>query len=314
MKWLRPGLIGAAATATAAAALGGVSLLIALRLVHPERARPERSPDDFDLIYEPVHFQSEDGVQLAGHWMPAGENPRDHPTVIFLHGYTQSKEIALDVAPFLVEAGNNVFAFDFRAHGKSGGETATLGTVEIQDARAAVRYVSSRPDVDPKHGIHLLGWSQGGAMAIMIAGELPEVTSVISDSGFATLRAFLRASIPAQSHLPWHPVGSLAYRLAGRLAGTDLDRNSAVAAMPRLKKPVLLIQGLADPYTLPVNVDALAAAADAEGLHVWKVPGAGHLEAVNVASTAYQERVLGFLAATAIPQAPKVGKSRARRP
>jgi pimeloyl-ACP methyl ester carboxylesterase len=311
MQWLRPGLFGAALTATAAAVLSGLSLLIALRLIHPERALPERSPDDFDLYYEPVHFRSEDRVQLAGHWLPAGDSSRDHPTVIFMHGYTQSKEVSLDVAPFLVGAGYNLFAFDFRAHGKSAGETATLGTVEVKDARAAVAYVCSRPDVDPQRGIHLLGWSQGGAMAIMIAGEQPEVTSVISDSGFATLRRFLRASIPAQSHLPWHPVGSLAYLFAGRLAGTDFDRNSAVAAMPRLKKPVLLIQGLADPFTIPANVDALASASDADGLEVWKVPGAGHLEAVHVAPRAYEDRVLTFLAAN---EKRRGGAGRGRQP
>lgn len=295
MPALKLGLAGAALLGAVGAVAAALSLVIAFRLVHPSRARPECLPKDSGLAAAPVRFQSDDGLELAGLWMPAGQEPRNHPTVIFLHGYTQAKECALDVAPFLIESGYNLFTFDFRAHGESAGSTATLGTVEIEDARAAVRCVLARPDLDPGRGIHLLGWSQGGAMAIMLGSELPQVTSVISDSAFATLRDFLRASIPAQTRLPWRPIGSLAYVLAGRLARTDFDLNSAVAAMPQVRQPVLLIQGMDDPYTIPANVDRLAAAGG-EQVQVWKVPGAGHLNAVRVAPIAYRETLLSFLA------------------
>jgi len=289
----------------------GLAFFIANSVIHPARSSDSRTPADSGLTHEAFEFRSGDGVRLAGWWLPANSAPESAPVVIFLHGYTQSKAACLDVGALLVEAGYSVLSFDFRGHGASDGSTATLGTLEMPDATAAFEAARSRTSGP----VHLLGWSQGGAMAIMLAADQPEVASAISDCGFATLRHFLEASIPAQSHLPFFPIGSLAYLLAGRLAGTDLDRNSALAAVGRVRQPLLLVQGEDDRFTPPSDVDLLAAAATGSSrLEVWKVAGAGHLGAVTIAPLEYRTRVLAFLAGPdpAVPRPPVARRTKRR--
>ncbi|HWH09417.1 MAG TPA: alpha/beta fold hydrolase, partial [Candidatus Thermoplasmatota archaeon] len=104
--------------------VGYVSWRSAESLVHPARPASSWTPADAGLAFEPLALTTSDGVALAGWWMPADEA---RGTVVFLHGYGDSKNQSLAYAPFLLRAGYHVLAFDFRAHGASGGSFTTVG-------------------------------------------------------------------------------------------------------------------------------------------------------------------------------------------
>src|SRR5205823_689619 len=97
--------------------VGVVSYEAADRLVHPPRDLETRTPASVGLSFERTTLLTEDRLRLAAWWMPAVAP--DAPTVVFLHGYGASKAQSLAVAPFLHQAGYQVLAFDFRAHGES---------------------------------------------------------------------------------------------------------------------------------------------------------------------------------------------------
>ena len=111
------------------------------------------------------------GLTLRGVLEKQGDGPA--PLVIMLHGFGGR----MDAFPggwmqewndALIAAGFATLRFDFSGHGDSDGEFRDMTLFsEIEDAAAFLRWVMTLPDVTD---IHLLGHSQGGVVAGMLAG------------------------------------------------------------------------------------------------------------------------------------------------
>ena len=111
------------------------------------------------------------GLTLRGVLEKQGDGPA--PLVIMLHGFGGR----MDAFPggwmqewndALITAGFATLRFDFSGHGDSEGEFRDMTLFsEIEDAAAFLRWVMTLPDVTD---IHLLGHSQGGVVAGMLAG------------------------------------------------------------------------------------------------------------------------------------------------
>ena len=95
------------------------------------------------------------------------------PLVIMMHGFGGRMDAFpggwfQEYADALTEAGFATLRFDFSGHGDSEGEFRDMTLFsEIEDAAAFLRYALTLPDVTE---IHLLGHSQGGVVAGMLAG------------------------------------------------------------------------------------------------------------------------------------------------
>lgn len=309
-RWMRA---SAALTVLALLAGGGIGALsheLADRLIHPPRDVPDVDPADRGLAFERVGFASTDGVPLVGWWMPAdcaaaatvvaatvaaaAVGCPSAPVVVFLHGYGASKAQSLSVAPFLHRAGYAVLAFDFRAHGESGGAYTTVGIEEVRDVDAAVAWLRDRPDADASR-VALLGWSMGAAAGIHAAQDLPEVRAIVADSAFARLQNVVAHSLSSFTGLPYQPFGSLGILIASWKVHRSVGENEPQAAVAHLGKPLLVIQGQRDDIARPdADGGALATAAGPFG-ELWLVPGATHVNARRAEPREYEERVLGFL-------------------
>ena len=111
------------------------------------------------------------GLTLRGVLEKQGDGPA--PLVIMLHGFGGR----MDAFPggwmqewndALITAGFATLRFDFSGHGDSEGEFRDMTLFsEIEDAAAFLRWAMTLPDVTD---IHLLGHSQGGVVAGMLAG------------------------------------------------------------------------------------------------------------------------------------------------
>ena len=114
----------------------------------------------------PVLLRTEDGVRIdAAHTDPTGPSGRDVGIVV-AHGFTGSwrERTARRIAHVLSRYGG-VVAFDFRGHGRSGGES-TVGDREILDVDAAVRHAR----VIGYRKIAVVGFSMGAAVAVRHGG------------------------------------------------------------------------------------------------------------------------------------------------
>jgi pimeloyl-ACP methyl ester carboxylesterase len=95
------------------------------------------------------------------------------------------------IAGTVADAGFLTVRYDKRGYGQTGGraESATL-TDFAEDARAVVRYLDKRKDVDPKR-IIVLGHSEGAWVALLAASREDKIAGVVSISAPATTGAEL---------------------------------------------------------------------------------------------------------------------------
>ena len=120
---------------------------------------------------------SRDGLRLHALLECPGHD-RPCPIVVMCHGFGGSMDaypgsLYQRIAKRLVARGMAVLRFDFNGHGRSDGDFSHMDVLnEIEDLIAVLRYVRSRTDVT---AIRLLGHSQGGVVAGMVAGLYHDV-------------------------------------------------------------------------------------------------------------------------------------------
>jgi pimeloyl-ACP methyl ester carboxylesterase len=132
--------------------------------------------------HEDIRFSSGE-IQLAG----AVFGPRTkgrHPAIVLVHGSgAENREYMLPWARFLIRRGMVVLSYDKRGVGGSTGDWKAASFDDLAgDVVAAVRYLSTRRDVDPSR-IGLLGISQAGWIMPLAAARAKKVAYLISISG-----------------------------------------------------------------------------------------------------------------------------------
>ena len=177
---------------------GGASFPLALKraAATPPDAKPEpRRPQN---PVKPYPYGAEDlkypnpgaGIQLAATLtIPTGKGP--FPAVVLITGSGQQDrdESVMGHKPFLVlsdyltRKGIAVLRSDDRGAGGSGGDFAAATTADFAtDAEAAVAYLKTRPEVDPRQ-IGLIGHSEGGVIAPMVAARNGDVAFIVMMAG-----------------------------------------------------------------------------------------------------------------------------------
>jgi dienelactone hydrolase len=111
----------------------------------------------------------------------AGVNDRD--------GFSFGVPTLGNLAGALAGAGFMAVRFDKRGYGQSGGraESSTLSD-HAEDARAVVRWLSDRQDVDPKR-IAVVGHGEGAMVALLAASRDRRFSAVVSIAGPSTTGA-----------------------------------------------------------------------------------------------------------------------------
>lgn len=167
-----------------------------LNLARTEGEQPEaRRPQE---PTEPLPYQAEDivfsnapaGIDLAGTLtLPNGPGP--HPAVVLISGsgpQNRDEEVFrhrpfLVLADHLTRQGIAVLRYDDRGVGESGGSFAPATSADFAtDAEAAVHYLENRAEIDASR-IGLIGHSEGGTIAPLLASQLDAVAFVVLIAG-----------------------------------------------------------------------------------------------------------------------------------
>jgi hypothetical protein len=98
-----------------------------------------QTPEQVGLKFEEINFTSRDGTPLTGWFVPA--KGKVIGTVIHFHGNAQNMTAHFSFVDWLPPEGFNVFMFDYRGYGRSGGSPQRQGIHE--DCVAAIKYCSS---------------------------------------------------------------------------------------------------------------------------------------------------------------------------
>ncbi|ANZ61958.1 alpha/beta hydrolase [Secundilactobacillus paracollinoides] len=215
------------------------------------------------------------------------ENATDYDLALIMHGFTGDKgkaheDMLYELSEKLTAKGVATIRFDFDGHGESDGDFSEMTVPsEIADASVFLNYARHLPNVNQ---IYLLGHSQGGVVASMVAGLYhDEVTKLVLMAPAATLKEdALKGRLQSATYDPNHipeklPLGAPLDYLNLAVGGLYL-RTAQVMPIyevaQQFEGPVSLIHGSAD-----VIVDNKASRkyddvyANSE-LHI--VDGAGH--------------------------------------
>lgn len=248
---------------------------------HPKKYITPVTPEHLGLEFSEVSFQAEDGLSLSGWMIP---NKNSDSIIIVCHGYPADKGDLLELASFLKDD-YNLFFFDFRGLGQSGGNQSTLGNKERLDFAASVDFVK-------KLGfkkIGALGFSMGGAVIIMTNSS--DIKAAVTDSAFSDLENMVDAVF--YNFGPFKKPFTFMTKLYSKIfLKTDISHISPVKHIPGLKFPLLIIHAENDDV-VPVENARLLHEADISN-ELWIVPGAVHGQAYNVAGNNYRNKVKEF--------------------
>lgn len=241
----------------------------------PTRDQPA-TPAKWNFKYEDIHFKSSDGTDLHGWLMPArGKSPLG--TVVFSHGNAGSIGHHLGLVMWLVEAGYNVFMYDYRGFGKSGGSVDRRGM--LNDVQAAFSHISSRNDIDSTRIISY-GHSLGGAKSITAIAEKPVrgLRAMVIDGTFSSYR-------------------SMARKVAGDLgANLITDDYSPIDFIGKVQTtPILVVHGNRD-EVVPLEQGKQLYQLANEPKTLFEVEGGTHGDSLARNSGAYRRKMIAWLA------------------
>ncbi len=190
--------------------------------------RPQEPKEPFNYTSEDITFinYTADSIPLAG-TLTLPKHIKNPPVAILISGsgaQNRNEELMghkpfLVIADYLTKNGMAVLRYDDRGVGESKGNFQTATTFDFAtDVEAAIDYLKSRKDIDASK-IGLIGHSEGGLIAPMVASRNKDIAFIILLAGPGINGADI---LKTQA------------RKAGELAGTPegfLDENERLASI-----------------------------------------------------------------------------------
>lgn len=190
-------------------------------LLYFPRAGPV-APPALALAVQDAELLTEDGLRL-GAWFVPPATTASGITVLVCNGNAGDRSHRAGLARALATVGHAVLLFDYRGYGGNPGSPSEEGL--RADARAAVKYLESRSDVDAARIVYF-GESLGAAVAAQLASERRPLALVLR-SPFPSLGEVARV------HYPYLPVTDALLR----------DRYRTSDALAEMSAPVLVVAG-----------------------------------------------------------------------
>lgn len=266
--------------------------------------RPDYSaPADASYTASDVAVPTPAGHTLAGTLTVPKNASGRVPAVVLISGSgLQDRDASIpgvagyrffrQIADALGRRGIAVLRLDDRGWGASGGDPSRATTADLaDDTRAALSWLRARAEVDPAR-VGLVGHSEGGIIAPMIAADDSGVAAVALLAGQGWTG---RRTSDYQLRRVWSGMGMSPAQMDSMKAINDPLREAQAAQVPwlrfwmdydpapvlrRVRAPALVLQGGTDWQVAPEQADVIAAALREGGnrnVTVRVLPGLNHL-------------------------------------
>ena len=152
--------------------------------------------------WEEIGMQAADGCPLQALWCPGKSGKA---CLVMMHGYGALPQHLSVVARWASKQGWSLLIPYERSHGKSGGESCTLGLLEASDCRLWAEKASELSGGDK---LILFGGGMGGfAVLHALSGALPpSVCAVVADGAYASPREMLRRVMKEEMRMRVFPL------------------------------------------------------------------------------------------------------------
>jgi len=206
---------------------------------------------------EVVKVPTEDGLELTSWFVPLKGS---RYTAVVFHGNAGNVAYRDFLAHILLDAGCAVLLLEYRGYGGNPGSPSEQGF--YRDARAAARFLESRPDVDPQRLVYY-GESLGTGPATQLAVERPPAALVLNSP-------FMSMPDVAAEHYWYLPARWLVW-----------DKFDNISKIGKVKCPVLVIHAERDRIVPTAHGKRVFEAAN-EPKELCLVPNAGHNDNLDV--------------------------------
>lgn len=258
-------------------------------LTKPSPGRPQHTPTDHGMAWEPLECRTADAFRLIG-WVVTPPRPRG--TVALFHGMRNNRSQTLERTAFLTAAGYRCVAFDHRAHGESSGKRTSFGYHESRDVVAVVELIRRRWPLEP---VAALGISMGAAALCYAAPFTAGLDALVLESLYHDVASAFVRRIGTKYPAWFHRLSSGAIWMTERRLGVRLAQLAPVEHVADLAPaPVLFLTGTEDIHAPPVDAERLVARCRSPH-ELWLVPAAGHTDMCEAGGQPYRQRVLDFL-------------------
>lgn len=196
-------------------------------------------------------------------------------TAYLFHGFGNHKEQMLPVAKRLADKGFRCIAWDSRGHGRSGGERASYGMREVDDALRVIKEARKR-DRRPRGEEVVWGYSMGAAVALQTLPELPQVKAAVLLAPFSDLGAVMYHHAGQVYSGAMRPLLPWVRSNVRSTAGFDPRKIKPVDAVKDTRARLLFIHGGSDRVIPPEHsARLLDACAAGQGQRIL-LPGLSH--------------------------------------
>ena len=245
--------------------------------------------------WQDIRMPSRFGYSLTGTFIPNQQTT--DKTLIFLHGFSESRLAGLSYLNIYLNAGYNLLLVDSRAHGESGGQSVTWGVYEKHDVDQWVDWLRHR---FPKGTIGMHGISMGAATALLHAGlneANKRVSFYIADSAYSDLESLLADQMSQRLQLPGNipPQVLLPYANAVTYlrARFTFGAASPLRVVQQVTTPVLYIHGEAD-RLVPASMSQQLYSMTKGQRQIQLFPRADHVSSIYTDRSRYRIVVQGF--------------------
>jgi alpha-beta hydrolase superfamily lysophospholipase len=246
----------------------------------------------------PARFEVEaaDGIVLAALELPCNPSAPKLGTAYLFHGFGNTKEQMLPIAKRLTTAGFRCVAWDSRGHGKSGGERASYGMREVNDALRVIKAARKRDRRLWEKEV-FWGYSMGAAVALQTLPEDSRAKAAVLLAPFADLSQVMRhhaGQIYSGAMVPMLPWVRSNVRSA---AGFDPRQIKPVESIRRTDAKLLFIHGSRDRVIPPEHsARLLSECKEGQGQRLL-LPELGHGDVMWNLPEAPMDTAIRFLAA-----------------
>lgn len=179
------------------------------------------------------------------------------PGVVLFHGFTGNKveahRLFVKMARALAGAGVVALRFDFRGSGDSSGDFSRMTiSQELEDARAALKFLRAQREVNPRR-IGVIGFSMGGLIAAEILGENKNIRTGVLWAPVADLKFQIAEKLTPEARCQLRELGCVDYGgfAVGEAFFSDI-KHDPLKAIARTSAAVLVVHGAND-ETVPVS-------------------------------------------------------------
>ena len=288
------------------------------RLMNIKGYEVSNVPSNILPSYSTTSFQSADGQTSLQGWFFKTKNPIS--TIIVVHDAGSNRlpfgVEMIDMIEGWLENGYNVFMFDQRNSGTSGGDICTYGYLEWQDVLGAIAIVKQ---ISVTTDVILYGIGTGCTSSLLAYSNLPPegaseqilsqysneirslgydksyVIGMILDSPAKESDDYIKPEVVQSEPLGFITQYSVPYAIR---VSSGADNISLAAEIARLPFPVLIIYGGHDTFIGADKIDQIITERNRLNSSITKsvmVSGAGYLEEYSINKNLYIDTINDFL-------------------